>query len=187
MHVTRKRKEEKDGMMLAREYREKANAVFRDSSGVYKHVRKAIVAYNQALACLREYGKEKLIMDEKDEEMMKEMEIGCRNNLAICYFKVDNFIACVTMCEIVLRLQPDNKKALYRRGLAMGRLDWGVRGLSDLCRVRQLEIENGQTTLEAKIQQWERECINGLQKRRKQFAEVYNVMLESSVFQQPIP
>lgn len=65
-----------------------------------------------------------LIKDNKiqDEEtmtkMVKEIEILCNLNLAQCYIKMKEYKSAVNHASNVLKIETDNIKALYRRGIS---------------------------------------------------------------------
>eukprot|EP01012_Entosiphon_sulcatum_P057663 TRINITY_DN81487_c0_g1_i1.p1 TRINITY_DN81487_c0_g1~~TRINITY_DN81487_c0_g1_i1.p1 ORF type:complete len:262 (-),score=50.27 TRINITY_DN81487_c0_g1_i1:7-792(-) len=54
-----------------------------------------------------------------DSEEISQLLLACRLNLSLCYLKLGRPAKCIRHCTHVLRLHPDNSKALYRKGLAL--------------------------------------------------------------------
>mmetsp|Transcript_8639 Transcript_8639/g.11936 ORF Transcript_8639/g.11936 Transcript_8639/m.11936 type:complete len:605 (+) Transcript_8639:156-1970(+) len=52
------------------------------------------------------------------QEKRQQAQVLCMNNKAACYLKLHNNHQVVQTCNVVLQMEPDNVKALYRRGTA---------------------------------------------------------------------
>jgi hypothetical protein len=50
------------------------------------------------------------------------MEVALRSNVAQCLFRMEDFVAAQAECNIVLQLDPNNPKVLYRRALIQEQL-----------------------------------------------------------------
>jgi hypothetical protein len=48
----------------------------------------------------------------------RELRISCQSNLASCHLQLERWQECVDVCGAVLAADPNNRKALYRRGEA---------------------------------------------------------------------
>ncbi|XP_026538959.1 peptidyl-prolyl cis-trans isomerase FKBP8 [Notechis scutatus] len=58
----------------------------------------------------------KVDFSEEEEAELVEVKIKCLNNLAASHLKLDHFEAALRSCNQVLEQQPDNIKALFRKG-----------------------------------------------------------------------
>lgn len=65
-------------------------------------------------------------------EKSGEVVMSCYNNRAACYQQVSNYQAVIEDCTAVLQHQPDNQKALLRRGLAYEGLERYRLALQDI-------------------------------------------------------
>lgn len=132
-----------------------------------------MLVYNRALDAVRLAGGD------------VDAEIRLRNNLALCALRTAEWTAAIVQCDAVLAIDRRNGKALYRRALAEVEMDMFVRGLSDMRMAAQVcpddaVVQNALKSLEA-------ECRKTLEKRKGLFAETYNYMPKSKIFQQVIP
>lgn len=93
--------------------------------------------------------------------------------------------AAIVQCDAVLALDPRNGKAFFRRALALVELDMFVRALSDLREAARICPDD--VAVSKELARVERESLSTIEKRRKGFAEVYNVMPSSSVYKDVIP
>ena len=75
-----------------------------------------------------------------DEEMkIREIEVPICLNIAAVLLKQNDFEAALKECEKVIEIQPENKKALFRRGQARFGLKDYDEALKDLQKVKALE------------------------------------------------
>eukprot|EP01012_Entosiphon_sulcatum_P019609 TRINITY_DN24525_c0_g1_i1.p1 TRINITY_DN24525_c0_g1~~TRINITY_DN24525_c0_g1_i1.p1 ORF type:complete len:455 (+),score=68.70 TRINITY_DN24525_c0_g1_i1:34-1365(+) len=58
--------------------------------------------------------------------------LSCLANLAACELKLERYDSCLVTCDELLRLDPGSVKGLYRRGLALTKLDRVPEALLDL-------------------------------------------------------
>lgn len=56
----------------------------------------------------------------EEEDKLLEVKIKCLNNLAASQLKLDHYEAALRSCNQVLEQQPDNIKALFRKGKVWG-------------------------------------------------------------------
>ena len=68
--------------------------------------------------------------------------MSCLNNMAACHFQWYNHEAVVSLSSRVLELQPDQVKALYRRGVSFLRMNEYDRSEEDLVKAAKLEPGN---------------------------------------------
>lgn len=97
-----------------------ANARKQEGNDLYKkkQIRQAILKYHEALMCLKASPKEEPSSDIK--EQVARLRANCYNNLAACLLlqpKCD-YHRVVEYSNNVLRVVPNNAKALYRKGVA---------------------------------------------------------------------
>lgn len=52
----------------------------------------------------------------EEEEQLLQLKVKCLNNLAASQLKLDHYRAALRSCSLVLEHQPDNIKALFRKG-----------------------------------------------------------------------
>ena len=95
----------------ATSYRKTANDLF--SAGVYEG---AIELYNSALDKLSQ------VDNAENDNSVLEARILCILNKAACYLKLDQNEQAINCCDEILRLQPNNLKALYRKARALHNL-----------------------------------------------------------------
>ena len=69
-----------------------------------------------------EYGPESPSEGERKEALT--VLHTCRTNRAICFLKLNNYSSAIRECDLVLKYEPNNIKALYRR--ACGRSSYGL-------------------------------------------------------------
>eukprot|EP00771_Trimastix_marina_P001703 gnl/Trimastix_PCT/2794.p1 GENE.gnl/Trimastix_PCT/2794~~gnl/Trimastix_PCT/2794.p1 ORF type:complete len:205 (-),score=41.46 gnl/Trimastix_PCT/2794:80-664(-) len=103
-------------LQQAEQEKEQGNQFFRA-----KEWKRAAFAYLQALACIRTGRTNPEVPQE-----VKDLKIRLHSNLAACYLALKNYARCIENAEEVLRLEPNNVKAIYRKGsayLEMNELD----------------------------------------------------------------
>ncbi|XP_061095341.1 peptidyl-prolyl cis-trans isomerase FKBP8 [Conger conger] len=85
----------------------------------------------------------------QEEEELLEMKVKCLNNMAAAQLKLDRHEAALRSCVAVLAHQPDNVKALFRKGKVLsvqGEYAEAVRVLK-----RALKLEPGNKTIHAEL------------------------------------
>ena len=75
---------------------------------------------------------------DEEKEMVYAVKLPSHNNLATCSFKLGNHQHAVVHCSQVLEHEPDNVKALYRRGACQLRLGYLEQARIDLQRAAKL-------------------------------------------------
>lgn len=55
-------------------------------------------------------------ISQQEEEELLDMKVKCLNNMAAAQLKLDHYEAALRSCVSVLAHQPDNVKALFRKG-----------------------------------------------------------------------
>lgn len=55
-------------------------------------------------------------ISQQEEEELLDMKVRCLNNMAAAQLKLDHYEAALRSCVSVLVHQPDNVKALFRKG-----------------------------------------------------------------------
>eukprot|EP01121_Diplochlamys_sp_Union-15-3_P013706 TRINITY_DN4290_c0_g2_i2.p1 TRINITY_DN4290_c0_g2~~TRINITY_DN4290_c0_g2_i2.p1 ORF type:complete len:417 (-),score=91.15 TRINITY_DN4290_c0_g2_i2:82-1332(-) len=80
----------------------------------------------------------------KDDEKKKaqDLKIPCQNNLAMVYLKLKNYKKVIETCQKVLETEPNNVKALYRRGVAYSESgDWNQAN-DDFTKALEIDKDN---------------------------------------------
>uniref|UniRef100_A0A6S9XL77 Uncharacterized protein n=1 Tax=Chrysotila carterae TaxID=13221 RepID=A0A6S9XL77_CHRCT len=93
--------------------------------------------YEQGVLKFSDWYAESFATDE-ERAVVRAVKLPCHLNLAVCSMKLGNHTHAITHCSQVLNVEPDNAKALYRRGycqMQVGNLD---EAQADLKRAAQL-------------------------------------------------
>ncbi|KAK9908394.1 hypothetical protein WJX75_007224 [Coccomyxa subellipsoidea] len=75
----------------------------------------------------------------------------CMLNLASCYLRLNNYNACISECSEVLKTDPSNMKALYRRGQAHLALRSRAAAAADLRRALERAPEQEKPLIQEKL------------------------------------
>jgi len=103
--------------------KEKANEFYRQQRYV-----EAAQQYAIAITCLESLSVFPVEEDtgqttrEAKQEMLKSLNILCRLNFAACKLKTNEYNLVIEQCSEILKEDPKNPKALFRRGVAYSRL-----------------------------------------------------------------
>lgn len=94
---------------LANRKRECGNAHYQRADFVL-----AANSYDLAIKAITSSAKVDVTFEE--EEQLLQLKVKCLNNLAASQLKLDHYRAALRSCSLVLEHQPDNIKALFRKG-----------------------------------------------------------------------
>nr|XP_020139363.1 peptidyl-prolyl cis-trans isomerase FKBP8 [Microcebus murinus] len=94
---------------LANRKRECGNAHYQRADFVL-----AANSYDLAIKAITSSAKVDMSLEE--EEQLLQLKVKCLNNLAASQLKLDHYRAALRSCSLVLEHQPDNIKALFRKG-----------------------------------------------------------------------
>ncbi|KAE8632149.1 hypothetical protein XENTR_v10001452 [Xenopus tropicalis] len=94
---------------LANKKRERGNFYYQQADYVF-----AINSYDIALNVVNSSSKVEFSLEE--EASLLDVKIKCLNNLAASQLKLDHYEAALKSCNMVLEHQPENIKALFRKG-----------------------------------------------------------------------
>lgn len=83
-----------------------------------------------------------LELDKQLENNINDLRLALYNNMAICQLKRKNYQYVITLCIKVLDKDKNNVKALYRRGVAYGKMGDNEKAITDLKAVLTLESSN---------------------------------------------
>ncbi|KAL0127908.1 hypothetical protein PUN28_003278 [Cardiocondyla obscurior] len=83
-----------------------------------------------------------LQIDKQLEYNINDLKLALYNNMAICQLKQNNYQHVITLCTKVLEKDGNNVKALYRRGVAYGKMGDNEKATTDLKVVLTLESDN---------------------------------------------
>lgn len=164
-------------LATANTYREAGNDLFKSAQN-FKDYRKVHAAYTRAL----NFGP---VDDEK-------LRIALRSNMAILSLRTTDYSytlidtdAAEAMLNRNEELENDFRaKLIFRRASALFKMDFLIRALNDINEAARLKPDD---KFIIKEQNRFQTCIAvTLEKRRKEFAEVYNVMVQSLIFKNPL-
>lgn len=96
-------------LALANRKRECGNAHYQRADFVL-----AANSYDLAIKAITSSAKVDMTLEE--EEQLLQLKVKCLNNLAASQLKLDHYRAALRSCTLVLQHQPDNIKALFRKG-----------------------------------------------------------------------
>ncbi|TRY75446.1 hypothetical protein TCAL_08367 [Tigriopus californicus] len=100
---------------------------------------KALRKYKKAMKYISVLRESIGTTNEDQETQIRGIEVPCCLNIAAVSIKAKKFEVAKTECEKVLEIQPDNAKALFRRGQAQfGMKDYDL-AIQDLMRAKELE------------------------------------------------
>ncbi|XP_067127237.1 LOW QUALITY PROTEIN: FK506-binding protein-like [Centruroides vittatus] len=106
-----------------------------------------------------------------DEQGMdiKGLKVSCYINIAACQLKHNNYNSAVINCTKALELDPNNLKALFRRGVALIHIQEYERAKEDLDKVSEMEPEHPviakqQQKLKARVQKLNAYYANAMKK-----------------------
>jgi len=77
-----------------------------------------------------------------EQEQISTLQLACLTNRALTLFKLDRHMDVVLTCTDALALDPDNEKALFRRGVARSKLGFLDDAEADLNEVLRLNVKN---------------------------------------------
>lgn len=131
--------EEEEKLQIPQQQKDEGNALV--ATGNYQEASKC---YSKALLAINYLFKEgKVPSEELAEKIVKEIQIPCLLNLALCYLKLKFCYENVVIhCSDALKIEPNSIKGLYRRSMAylqLGQLD---EAKSDLQQAIKLEPNN---------------------------------------------
>lgn len=109
------------------------------------------------------------LFDEEDGDInniagAKEIVIACKLNSAQCHINLTTYTYAIDKCNYVIKLEPNNIKALFRRGVSRCHIGNPEEAVNDFNKVLELDPENNATKVElvkAKKQ------INDVKKKEK--------------------
>jgi tetratricopeptide (TPR) repeat protein len=154
----------------AEERRATANAIITDKEVTLKKRRSALPIYHEALEWNRQAG----------ELRRDELTVRILLNIALVLGKMDDWQGVLLYCDAALELDPKNAKAYFRRGQAGAKLGFHIRSVKDL--ERAAELAPGDSAVRSELTSAKRASADLLRRTRRQFAEVYNVMVQSPIY-----
>ncbi|XP_048038991.1 peptidyl-prolyl cis-trans isomerase FKBP8 isoform X2 [Megalobrama amblycephala] len=81
-------------------------------------------------------------ISQQEEEELLDMKVKCLNNMAAAQLKLDHYEAALRSCVSVLAHQPDNVKALFRKGKVLALQGEYAEAIKTLKRALKLEPSN---------------------------------------------
>ena len=141
-------------MLKVEEAKAKGNELFKSSSFVA-----ARAEYDSGIGLIKRHD---TVLAAVRGEATK-LATTLHSNIAMCALKESSWVLAVKSCDEALSLDPSNLKALYRRGVAYGRLEDFVKGKADLQRVTTLDRDGGSESIAATKE------INDLIRREKEY------------------
>jgi tetratricopeptide (TPR) repeat protein len=155
---------------MSEDCRTAANGIVMEKDVSRKKLRSAISMYHKAL----EWNKRALEL-ERDETTVRILL-----NVALVLGKLDDWKSVLLYCDAALNIDPENAKAYFRRGQAGSKLGFHIRSIKDL--ERAAELAPGDPAIRAELSRAKLASRDLLKKTRREFAEVYNVMVQSPIY-----
>ncbi|XP_045561825.1 peptidyl-prolyl cis-trans isomerase FKBP8 isoform X1 [Salmo salar] len=125
----------KERIALAGQKRERGNVYYQRADYAF-----AVNSYGIALQ-ITESSSKVDISPEEEEELM-DVKVKCLNNMAAAQLKLDHYEAALRSCVSVLAHQPDNIKALFRKGKVLALQGEYAEAIKILKRALKLEPSN---------------------------------------------
>lgn len=122
-------------LALANKKRERGNFYYQRADYVF-----AINSYEIALKIVNSSSKVDFTPEEEDE--LLDVKIKCLNNLAASQLKLDHYEAALKSCNLVLEQQPENIKALFRKGKVLAQQGEYSEAIAILRKALKLEPSN---------------------------------------------
>lgn len=120
---------------LANKKRERGNFYYQQADYVF-----AINSYDIALKIVNSSSKVDFTPEEEAE--LLDVKMKCLNNLAASQLKLDHFEAALKSCNMVLEQQPENIKALFRKGKVLAQTGEYSEAIAILRKALKLEPSN---------------------------------------------
>ncbi|XP_069818585.1 peptidyl-prolyl cis-trans isomerase FKBP8 isoform X2 [Dendropsophus ebraccatus] len=122
-------------LALANKKRERGNFYYQQADYVF-----AINSYDIALKIVNSSSKVDFTPEEEAE--LLDVKMKCLNNLAATQLKLDHFEAALKSCNMVLEQQPENIKALFRKGKVLAQQGEYSEAIAILRKALKLEPAN---------------------------------------------
>ncbi|XP_016138463.1 peptidyl-prolyl cis-trans isomerase FKBP8 [Sinocyclocheilus grahami] len=120
---------------LANRKRERGNVHFQRADYAF-----AVNSYGIALQITE--ATSRVDISQQEEEELLDMKVKCLNNMAAAQLKLDHYEAALRSCVSVLVHQPDNVKALFRKGKVLALQGEYAEAIKTLKRALKLEPSN---------------------------------------------
>merc|ERR1712154_584105 len=133
---------------------------------------KACDFYSKALGVFSESDLKKDDIKEEEKKEIKTNQASCHSNTALCKLKLKQFTDCIESCVKALELEPENVKAIYRRGQAHAYNGNNPSALVDLKKAKELNPEDKQ------IQKMVEVIRKRLRLEKKKEKDLYRGMFE---------
>ncbi|KAL8610750.1 hypothetical protein ACOMHN_016733 [Nucella lapillus] len=137
----------------------------------------AISAYSRALKYFeaREKGTK---ADAALLQQIADCELTCYNNMAACQLKIGAFDATIRSCNIVLRSQPGNVKALYRMGKALSGRGDTEKAIETLKKAIKLEPQTKMLHRELSI--WTQKLKREMDSEKNMYKKMMGTMADAA-------
>ncbi|KAK9967502.1 hypothetical protein ABG768_001900 [Culter alburnus] len=120
---------------LANRKRERGNVHYQRADYAF-----AVNSYGIALQITE--ASSRVDISQQEEEELLDMKVKCLNNMAAAQLKLDHYEAALRSCVSVLAHQPDNVKALFRKGKVLALQGEYAEAIKTLKRALKLEPSN---------------------------------------------
>ncbi|CAG9313899.1 unnamed protein product [Blepharisma stoltei] len=139
--------EEEEKLLIPYQEKDEGNRLYK-----LGEIENASKSYSKALLAVNYLFKDAKIVEEDAMKYVKEIKIPCLLNLSACYLKLkSSYENVIIHCSDVLSIEPENSKALYRRGVANMELANYDEARKDLKEARNLE-PNDNNIYEAQVE-----------------------------------
>jgi len=113
-------------------------------------------------------------LKEDQKKIAESLKIPCYLNIAACKLKIGDYLDVIKNCDDVIKVQPDNVKALFRKGQALNILDVWDEAKQLLSRALELDPQNTDVKKELALLKQKRQQQD--QKDRKVFSGLFERM-----------
>lgn len=150
--------------------REEGNQIYKNAQN-FKDYRKAVMQYDRALNAR--------------EETDNQFHYTMRCNLSMAALRMEDWPLAIINADIAMAIvNAEQPKPLFRRATAFSKIDALTMAKADFQKANALNP--GDSKILAESEQVSKKWIDRMGKGRQKFAEVYNVMLQSPLFKNPL-
>lgn len=126
----------------------------------------AIKMFKKLIDCLGQYD------EKKDKDDKKSLLLSAHLNLSLCYMKLKDYFEVVNSAKSALELDPQNEKALFRKGQALLSLDEPQLAATEFKKVLEINPSNQAAKAQLNV------CIQAtkiiLQREKKVYANMFD-------------
>jgi len=150
----------KEKVEAAQVRKDQGNTFFKDNN--YEH---AVTRYLQAINLLSE------IPGDKFTEDINTTKLSCHLNLGMCYINLKKYKLCIENCNMALRIDENNVKALFRRGKSKYLMKQYEEAKKDF--VAAVDIDPSNTAAKKQINLCDKQMHLQKEREKKMYAKMF--------------